>query len=108
MAIAYGIGEGACMGAAQAYAMDLAPEQRRGSFLGVWSFISSGGGAVAPLVVGLLAQELGFGAAFIAVAVVLASVGGVMLLFGPDTGGRRRSQDRSLQSEGRGEGRASH
>jgi MFS family permease len=38
--ILYGIGEGVCFGASQTYAMDLAPEQQRGSFLGVWSLVS--------------------------------------------------------------------
>jgi MFS family permease len=88
MAIVYGIGEGACMGAAQAYAMDLAPEHRRGSFLGVWSVVSSGGGALAPVAVGLLAQELGFATAFIVVGGAIAAVGAIMLLFGPDTRAR--------------------
>jgi len=101
MVIAYGVGEAACMGAAQAYAMDLAPEHRRGSFLGVWSLISSVGGAVAPLLVGLLGQQLGFGSAFVGVGAVMAGVGALMFLFGPDT--RARSRPPTIAARGQEE-----
>jgi len=89
-AIAYGIGEGVCFGAAQAYAMDLAPERRRGSFLGIWSLVSNAGGAAAPLLVGLVAQQFGFLGTFVAVGAGLAVVALVMLAFGPDTRARAR------------------
>lgn len=89
MVIAYGVGEGVCFGASQAYAMDLAPENRRGSFLGMWSLVSSAGGALAPLSVGLAAQQLGFSSTFVLVGVALVAVAALMFAFGPDTKPRR-------------------
>jgi MFS family permease len=87
--VLYGIGEGMCMGASQVYAMDLAPEDRRGAFLGTWSMLNSAGGAVAPLLVGLTATLFGLEVAFAAVAVGLAAVAGGMLLWGPDSRAKR-------------------
>jgi len=91
MVLVYGLGEGICMGASQAYAMDLAPEDRRGSFLGVWSLLQNIGGITAPLLLGLVAEELGFGPAFMAVAVTLLVVAAAMWAFAPDTTSRRRA-----------------
>ena len=87
--ILYGIGEGVCFGASQAYAMDLAPEQRRGSFLGIWALVNNLGGAVAPVLIGAVAQQFGFYTAFTALAVLFAIVASVMFAFGPDTRPRR-------------------
>jgi MFS family permease len=89
--ILYGIGEGGCFGASQAYAMDLAPEQQRGSFLGVWSLVSHAGGAFGPVAAGLLAQTSGFAATFAASAALLIMSALLMWTFGPDTRGRRRA-----------------
>ena len=87
--IVYGVGEGVCFGASQAYAMDLAPEQRRGSFLGIWGLVNHAGGAVAPLLIGGVAQQFGFTAAFTALAILFGIVATIMLVFGPDTRQRR-------------------
>jgi MFS family permease len=86
----YGLAEGMCFGASQAYAMDLAPEGRRGSFLGIWSVVSSGSGIFAPLVVGFTAERAGFGTTFALVGAALVVVGILMGLVGPDTHARRR------------------
>jgi MFS family permease len=88
--VVYGLAEGVCFGSTQAYAMDLAPEQRRGSFLGIWSVISSGSGFLAPLVVGFTAERLGFETTCVLVGAALALVAIAMGLFGPDTRARRR------------------
>jgi MFS family permease len=88
--ILYGIGEGVCFGASQAYAMDLAPEQRRGAFLGVWSVVSHAGGAIGPVAAGLLAQEAGFATTFVVAAGILVVSAVLMLVLGPDVGGNRR------------------
>lgn len=92
MVLVYGLGEGMCLGASQAYAMDLAPEDRRGSFLGVWSLLQNVGGITAPLLIGLVAEQFGYGPAFTAVAVTLLGVAAVMWAFAPDTAARRRAR----------------
>ncbi len=89
--IIYGIGEGICFGASQAYAMDLAPEERRGSFLGVWTLVNNSGGAIGPVAVGFLAQTAGYSATFIASGALLVLSAMLMSVFGPDTRGRRRA-----------------
>lgn len=81
-----GVGEGASMGTSQVYAMDLAPADRRGAFLGVWSFFQSLGGVIAPLLVGVVATGLGYGAAFNAVALCVGASALLMLWWGPETG----------------------
>ena len=83
--IIYGIGEGICFGASQAYAMDLAPDERRGSFLGVWSLVNHSGGAFGPVLVGLMAQVAGFPATFAASGALVVLSALLMLAYGPDT-----------------------
>lgn len=74
VALAYGAGEGAALGAAEVYAMDAAPVARRGTFLGNWSLIRNLGGAGAPVAIGALAQWWGTGAGFLAIGgMVLAA-----------------------------------
>lgn len=85
MACVYGVAWGISQGTAQTYAMDIAPAQQRGTFLGVWSLFQAAGGFVAPLVVGGLAEWWSFGNAFIAVAVWLAVSALLILLFAPET-----------------------
>jgi MFS family permease len=92
MVAVYGLGEGICMGASQAYAMDLAPDDRRGAFIGVWSLLQNLGGIIAPVLLGVVAEQCGFGPAFIGVAVVLLVVAGAMWAFAPDTMSRRRAR----------------
>jgi putative MFS transporter len=78
------------MGSTQAFAMDLAPEDKRGAFLGVTAAFQSFGSAVGPLTVGAIAELWGFGTAFTTAAGFLVVAGLVMAFFGPETGGRRR------------------
>jgi MFS family permease len=87
--ILYGIGEGVCFGSSQAYAMDLAPEQQRGSFLGVWTLVSHAGGAFGPVAAGLLAQTSGYAATFVTSAAFLFVSALLMWVLGPDTRSRR-------------------
>ena len=78
------------MGATQAFAMDLAPEDKRGAFLGLWASFQSFGSAVGPLAAGAIAELWGFGTAFIAVAGFLVFCALAMAAFGPETRARRR------------------
>jgi MFS family permease len=80
-----GMGEGMAMGVTQVLAMDLAPEGRRGTFMGVWQFINSVGSAVAPLLLGWVGQSLGIGLAFMLSSVVLGAAALVMWVLGPET-----------------------
>jgi MFS family permease len=86
--VVYGMGEGITMGGSQAYVMDLAPEQRRGAFLGVWSLFTNSGAVIAPLVIGFVAQQYGFSASFQVVGVAVGVSAVVLAALAPETGGR--------------------
>ena len=88
--LVFGLAQAMTMGSTQAFAMDLAPEDKRGAFLGVWSAFQSFGSAVGPLTAGAVAEVWGFGTAFIAVAGFLVIAGLAMAAFGPETRARRR------------------
>jgi len=86
----YGVADGVCFGVSQVYAMDLAPRDRRGAFLGVWTLLTQSGSAVAPLIVGSVAERFGFAPVFVTVAALLVGASLVMGFFGPNT--RTREQ----------------
>ena len=91
MVSVYGVAWGMSQGTAQTYAMDIAPAQQRGTFLGVWSLFQAAGGFVAPLAVGGLAQFWSFSGTFVVVAAWLAGSAVLVALFAPETrwrGGR--------------------
>ena len=87
---AFGIAQAMTMGSTQAFAMDLAPEDKRGAFLGVTAAFQSFGSAVGPLSAGAIAQYWGFGTAFTAVAGFLLVAALAMAVFGPETRAPRR------------------
>ncbi len=88
--LVFGFAEALGTGTVQVYAMDLAPAEKRGAFLGVWSLAQSAGQIVGPLFIGLLADTAGFRAAFLTVAGLLA-VGAVMVAaLGAETHTRTR------------------
>lgn len=87
--IVYGIGEAMTMGASQVYVMDLAPEARRGAFLGVWSLFTNTSAVIAPLLAGFLAETTDFSSTFTNIAVVVAASALLMWVFGPETTIRR-------------------
>jgi len=94
--VVMGIGEGMAWGCTQVLAMDLAPEARRGAFLGVWGLVNNLGSMLAPLVLGAVAQFWGFPTAFVAISVCLLSVAFVMAILGPET--RVQPESRTLQA----------
>lgn len=69
-----GCGTGLLMVTSQAYAMDIAPRKARGHFFGINQSAQSGANLVGPLIVGFVTDHLGYGAAFGAVAFMLAGV----------------------------------
>jgi len=85
MVLLYGLAWGMSQSTSQVYAMDLAPTEGRGAFLGVWSLFQASGGFVAPLAVGALAQWWSFGGAFIVVGIWLAVSGILVGLYAPET-----------------------
>lgn len=96
----YGLAEGLAMGSSQAYAMDLAPEDRRGEFLGVWAVFQNGGAMFAPLLIGGIYALAGPPAAFATVGVWLFVSGALMAAFGPETGGRAARAKREAAEAG--------
>jgi MFS family permease len=87
--VIYGIGEAMTFGASQVYAMDLAPEARRGAFLGVWSLFANTSAAIAPLLAGFFAQTTDFSFTFTGISFLLGASAIIMWIFGPETGGKR-------------------
>ncbi len=88
MVIVYGIGVGMTMGTTQVYAMDLAPERRRGAFLGVWSVLTHSSSVLAPLLLGFLAETAGLAATFHVVSILLAISALLAWVYGPETRAR--------------------
>jgi MFS family permease len=85
MVVVYGIGSGMTTGTSQVYAMDLAPERRRGAFLGIWSAVNHLSAVLAPLLLGLLAETVGLSTTFVVVSVILAISALSTWMFGPET-----------------------
>ena len=87
-ALVFGLAQAINMGANQAFAMDLAPEEERGAFLGVWTLFQSFGAFIGPLMTGVIVEAWGFDAAFYFVAVLLAGAALAMAVVGPETNKR--------------------
>ena len=87
-----GIGEAMALGTTQTYAMDLAPADRRGAFLGLWTLAQSVGATVGPIVLAGLYHFLVPESAFVTMAVLL--FGGALLLatMARETVDRRRGR----------------
>ena len=66
-------------------AMDLAPRDRRGAFLGAWQLLTSLGGIAVPLALGTYAQMSGTAKSFVAVSICLLVAVPVLGFFGPET-----------------------
>lgn len=90
LAAFYGAGEALAQGASQAYVADIAPPDRRGTFLGVWSLFANTEGTVSPLAIGVVADVIGFRWTFMVVAAFLAISALAMAALAPDFGGRAR------------------
>ncbi|MDA1174774.1 MAG: MFS transporter [Chloroflexi bacterium] len=88
---AFGMGEGMTIGTTQAFVMDLAPEQGRGTFLGLWSLVRSTASVAVPLVIGGLYEAAGPQAAFLAAGAWLALSAALVIAVAHETAGRKRS-----------------
>ena len=96
--IVFGTAEAFATGTIMVYAMDLAPEDRRGAFLGVWQFSMNVGQMGGPLAIGAIADARGFPAAFATVAVALVAGAAMIFVFGTETRRARRYNDAAAPS----------
>lgn len=87
MMLLYGVGEGMTLGSSEVYAMDLAPDRGRGTFLGIWSTLRNVGGLLAPLIIGAAAHFFDMSTAFALVGGLLVFSGILMAVFGQETRG---------------------
>ncbi len=92
VALVYGVGQSMTIGASQTFAIDLAPDQHRGAFLGVWTTVQNLGSFVGPLAAGAIVDTWGFAPAFLVTAAWLGASALVMAVFGPETNPSRTRQ----------------
>ena len=90
--LAFGFAEAFGTGTTQVYAMDLAPDDRRGAFLGVWSLSMIAGQVIGPIVIGTVADNAGFQTAFITVSGFLIAAAVMVVIFGVETRRPRQQQ----------------
>lgn len=84
-----GSGEGMTMGTTHTYAMDIAPEEHRGSFLGVVMMFQAVGALLGPMVIGAIYHSVGHAVAFGTLAVWLTAAALAMAFLGRETAGPR-------------------
>ena len=89
----FGLAESLGQGSLQVYAMDQAPTERRGAFLGTWLLFTNIGQITGPLVVGTIADIYGFKTGFVTVVAALVVAAAIMALLGRDTRDRANAQD---------------
>lgn len=86
-----GFGNGLGSGTMMTLGADLAPQDSRGEFLGVWNLIGDVGGAAGPLVAGIVADVLVLQAAALVLAGAGFAAATVFARFVPETLQRRRT-----------------
>ncbi|MCI0778470.1 MAG: MFS transporter, partial [Chloroflexi bacterium] len=91
--VVFGLAEAFATGTIMVYAMDLAPEDRRGAFLGAWQLSMNVGQMAGPLAVGAIADARGFAVAFVSVAAALVAGAVMIVIFGTETRQTRRYND---------------
>ena len=93
VAVLIGFGNGLGSGSMMTIGSDLAPVSARGEFLGLWRLIGDSGATVAPLVIGVIAQQLTLPAAAVAISGSGMLAAGVFAFLVPETL-RRASRER--------------
>jgi len=91
--VVFGLAESLGQGSLQVYAMDQAPADRRGAFLGTWLLFTNIGQITGPLVIGSIADAYGFKTGFLVVVVALIAAAAVMAMLGRDTRTEARAQE---------------
>jgi MFS family permease len=84
-----GSGEGMAQGTTHTYAMDIAPQDHRGSFLGVVMMFQAAGSFAGPMFVGALYNYVSHDVAFGTLAAWMAMAALAMALWGKETAGPR-------------------
>jgi MFS family permease len=84
-----GSGEGMTMSSAQSYAMDMAPADKRGAYLGVVQMFQAIGGLAGPFVIGAIYSEVSPSFAFATLGGWLAFAAVLMAFGAKETAGRR-------------------
>lgn len=84
-----GIGEAFTLGTTQTYAMDLAPAENRGTFIGTWTMSQSLGAIMGPLILAGLYEYVDRIVSFHAIAVVVLVSAVLMAVLGRETAGPR-------------------
>ena len=72
-------------GSIQTIGTDVAPPEARGTFLGLFRFTGQGGVALSPIIFALFADNIGYGASFLFVAVCAAMVAFLLIRHIPET-----------------------
>ena len=82
-----GLGEAMALGTTQTYAMDLAPVDARGAYIGLWSFSQALGATLGPMVTASLYYLVSPNTAFVCMAIILAISALLLMIFGRETVG---------------------
>jgi MFS family permease len=80
--VVFGLAEALGQGAIQTYAMDQAPTEKRGAFLGMWLVFTNMGQIMGPLIIGTIADVYGFKTGFITVVITLLVASAVIGVLG--------------------------
>ncbi len=89
--VVQGVGGAMAMTGTHAYAMDLAPADGRGSFLGLVMAAQSVGAIAGPAIAGALYEFVSPGSAFVAIGALLVTSAVLMAALGRETAGPRRA-----------------
>ena len=89
-AVLIGIGEAAGMGTSQTFAMDMAPPEKRGMYLGLFMLAQSVGATIGPLLLTALYHFVFPDLSFATMAVLLVLAALMLALMARETGGRAR------------------
>ncbi|HRQ11673.1 MAG TPA: hypothetical protein PLG36_11655, partial [Trueperaceae bacterium] len=84
-AVLMGVGNGLSAGTMMTLGADLAPRGAVAAFLGRWRLVGDAGFVAGPLVVGLVAQQLGLGTSALAVAAIGAGAASWFAFGVPET-----------------------
>ena len=87
--VVFGLAEALGQGSIQTYAMDQAPVEKRGAFLGGWIVFMNMGQITGPLVIGTVADVYGFRTGFRTVVITLLAAALVIAVLGRGSGPAR-------------------
>ncbi len=72
-------------GSVQTIGADVAPDEARGTFLGLWRFTGQGGAVLSPIIFALLADQVSYGSAFLFTAASALAVSFLLVRHVPET-----------------------